>query len=1367
MKLRLPLLLRLALLSTAAAYTLGSGCLFADDAPADAAQDDPIAEAVDEEESDSPTIGFEGYTESQLVDIQSSDSAGAVIRQMLENSTTGAVANVGTSSSTSNGATAAAESPALTLSAPAEPVTDTTLSDSAGEGAVAPFFSAEEAAALVVASPATSTPSLKNTSTATLSSSDSPDETTSSSSATGASASLGSVGSAGGAGASSGGGSASYTLTSSAPDSSSSLVITTPTDDTSSDPIAEDVLEDTPTEDTTTSTLPDSSTSTLAGTSSTSATTRTLPVLKLLGSTSETSTQGIVKVDEQTLSAGSKLKGVEFVWGQMASGPAVNILYLGNNDPSPKSVEVAADSFYVCPAGDNTMFNIETLVVSNKDSCVNVQNNPWVGYNKGAYSLDLTVKQLSVNGSASLDVSRTQTGAISVSIGKVENSSTESTTGPLLTSVTNSGTLTLGINANPTENVKASSVSIGILTNKANGTMTLNGTTTITGLITNYGKLTNNGTLTLAFGAVLNLEQFSRENVSAPSSSGKQTIQYTFTIADGSGSLSKEDGAILRFNGCDNLGNLTIRNNKIAAERTEYWIVNNETKTAADIVESSVQAIVVDSGCFLTDVGGEMTTSIEGSGTVQITGDVDYAGKSFLDYFSGTVKVGQGSSFNAGDTAFAKDIDLAGGSLNADGDESYTGAISVSADSKISSASEKTTLSGALSGGAKLTIEGEGTVLLSGDSSGFTGAISVDSGSLELDTKGKGSLASCSSVSVSQGATLIGSFSLTNGTFELNGVWDLTGVNAYGSGQLASYLGKVSSGSGALKFAAAGSNAYVLGGDVNTKGLDLAFVGSGQKQTEINGWQNTNSVLTVSSGSTLSTVDELRVESTATVKVESGGIVEVGGVLNLGHDVRDNYGHFLLDGGQLIAQGVGRTNGDDAVDSSKNTFRMSGGTLTLTKENAEISGVYTEISGGILDTSRAAWGISSSDASVGGVTVSDVKDGVGGNSGNALTLTGAKITGDISLEGTARLVLKNVTVTGNDVKLGGDGRTVQVALGNLTVEDSVTTKGNLEVATGNNLVVKGTYATSGAVSSLKLQGEATASLQNGDTVVATVKKNGTEADASITGGVTMKYDSDSGKAVIEGAGGGSSATITNSLLTVANGSTLSLQNVILAGSTKISAGTAAAAAVALLDEGSGESSGTVTAVDLTDSVIQLSKDNAAPDNETNPVDNLTKGSTLTKTGTSGGEGNMLPIQQDTAKVYTIDYTGATGVTLTGALTFDFDTFTVEGMTGSGYYLLNELLKEYDYVALRFADDVTVDPEKVAVTSKVTMGTETVTSTGYYVGDTAVVNATSSSGVVVYFDAMALPEPTTSTLSLLALAALCARRRRSRTRAHAE
>lgn len=421
---------------------------------------------------------------------------------------------------------------------------------------------------------------------------------------------------------------------------------------------------------------------------------------------------------------------------------------------------------------------------------------------------------------------------------------------------------------------------------------------------------------------------------------------------------------------------------------------------------------------------------------------------------------------------------------------------------------------------------------------------------------------------------------------------------------------------------------------------------------------------------------------------------------------------------------------------------MSGGVLTLTQskngERESFSGVDADISGGVLDVSKASWGIDGEGVSVkvGVVVVSDVYEDANGNSvsdSHTLTLKNSEINGDITLKGTAGLILKDVTVTGESVKLGGDGR-------------SVTAEGFLNV-----------------------QENATLKLSAGDTSVTTIKnRDGSTDAASITGGVTMKYDSAGNKAVIAGDGNGSSATITNSLLTVASGSTLSLQNVILAGNTQISAGTAAAAAVALLDEGSGESSSAATTVNLSGSVIQLSKDNATPDKATNSVGNLTKGATLTKTGTADGEGNTLTIQQDTAKVYTIDYTGATGVTLTGELTFDFDTFTVADRTGSGYYLLNELLKEYDYVALRFADGVTVDPKTVAVTSKVTMGTETVRSAGYYAGGTnGVVNSNGTSGVVVYFDAMALPEPTTSTLGLLALAALCARRRRSRIRAHAE
>ena len=657
MKLRLPLLLRLALLSTAAAYTLGSGCLFADDAPADAAQDDPIAEAVDEEEGDSPAIGFEGYTESQLVDIQSSDSAGAVIRQMLENSTTGAVANVGTTSSTSNGATtAAAESPALTLSAPAEPVTDTalttsTLSDSAGEGAVAPFFSAEEAAALAIESTVTSTPSLKNASTATLSSSDSSDETTSSTSATGASSSIASVGSAsaGGSVAFSGGGSASYSLTSSAPDSSSSsLVITTPTDDSSSDPIAEDVLEDSTTEDTTTSTtLPDSSASTLASSTS-SATTRTLPPLKLLGATGDSVT--VVDGGSSTTMGDSfnEKYGVKYSnEGKLGDTNLVgNIVYLNGTHNLPE-LKLSGQSFWVCPDVDGTVFKITTLTTSTSSSTVKFQNNEWHNtWGGGDRSMSVNIETLSVNGSASLEVNQTHNGAITVSIGKVENSSTESTTGPLLTSVTNSGVLTLGTAA--TEVEAASTISTGSITNTNSGTLNLYGNLSTTSTISNSGTIVLGSGVSLSFDSLENLEKWyhdSKDTSGTARNSGYLSGRYLIkggmvTKTDESMSATCGDESYtLDFSSSDGVV-MTIN----PQSRGVYYISSGDSLLYGDagnsMADDTTTSIVLNGGTFqLGETALGKAVGLSQASTLQLNKEATFAASSVVAFNAGSGQI--------------------------------------------------------------------------------------------------------------------------------------------------------------------------------------------------------------------------------------------------------------------------------------------------------------------------------------------------------------------------------------------------------------------------------------------------------------------------------------------------------------------------------------------------------------------------------------------------------------------------------------------------------------------------------------------------------------------------------------------------------
>ena len=619
MKLRLPLLLRLALLSTAAAYTLGSGCLFADDAPADAAQDDPIAEAVEDDDAAlMPTIGFEGYTESQLVDIQSSDAVGAVIHGVLENSTTGAVANVGTTSSTSNGAPPAAESPALTLSAPSEPATDSalttsTLSDSAGEGAVAPFFSAEEAAALVVASPATSTPLIKNASTATLTSSDASDETTSSAVANGAvSSSIASVGSvsAGGAGASSGGGSASYSLTSSSSDSSSSsLVTTTTTDDTSSDPIAEEVLEDSTTETTTTSTtLPDSSASTLATTTSSSTTTtRTLPPLKLLGAAGNSVT--VSKGNDNASLGGTNSDafvkyGVEFITNgdldnDNKSGDKSILYFHGDsNNGSFDSMTLTGKQFWLRQAGKDTAvnFKIGSMTLNTDAAEVTFSSNPWEG-NK----FYITVSTLAVSGSATLKVDQSsKEKAVSVTI--------DSVSGGSLSEVTNSGVLTLGTAA--TEVEAASTISTGSITNS--GTLNL------------YGKLIagnvalNGATLTIGEGATLSTSSMDISGVTTIDNSANNSVytQTAVSLADGT-SLTLWNTNLTASSSTDRTsGSLTVR--------------GNGTLT----LTSKLKDLTIEGGIVVTSTTGEVAP-ISGTVTVKAGGTYKVGGHDGLGWSNG------------------------------------------------------------------------------------------------------------------------------------------------------------------------------------------------------------------------------------------------------------------------------------------------------------------------------------------------------------------------------------------------------------------------------------------------------------------------------------------------------------------------------------------------------------------------------------------------------------------------------------------------------------------------------------------------------------------------------------------------------------
>ncbi|MCI6981622.1 MAG: hypothetical protein MR894_05360 [Akkermansia muciniphila] len=285
---------------------------------------------------------------------------------------------------------------------------------------------------------------------------------------------------------------------------------------------------------------------------------------------------------------------------------------------------------------------------------------------------------------------------------------------------------------------------------------------------------------------------------------------------------------------------------------------------------------------------------------------------------------------------------------------------------------------------------------------------------------------------------------------------------------------------------------------------------------------------------------------------------------------------------------------------------------------------------------------------------------------------------------------------------------------------------------------------------LAADGSSGINISDGEKTLTTIRTNTTGSSSSgnaTLSSCTFTYNNTTGHAEISGS------TIDRAVIDVVNGSTLELKDVVLTASTWLHD-----------EETTGDGGSTTTyAGSVILNGVEGKVTGTGKDGGT-----LQTGTVLTKTGTTGDSAVTQQLEGD-AKVFKIAYSQITQMAFIGGtgLTLDFNSY--DG--GKGFASLYETLNgKYDYVAIEFDSTVgEINFSTLVVNAKITNGDGvTGTTTGYYVGGTnGVVNSNGTSGVVVYFDAMALPEPTTSTLGLLALAALCARRRRSRTRAHAE
>ena len=390
-----------------------------------------------------------------------------------------------------------------------------------------------------------------------------------------------------------------------------------------------------------------------------------------------------------------------------------------------------------------------------------------------------------------------------------------------------------------------------------------------------------------------------------------------------------------------------------------------------------------------------------------------------------------------------------------------------------------------------------------------------------------------------------------------------------------------------------------------------------------------------------------------------------------------------------------------AFEAGKGTVNL---TLTgdATVVNAEIGAVIG--SAGILN-----------------VTIDATNDRIFNKEVTAENLTVDTQTG----ESTGKIVLQGTTIVKKVADLTAEKALLQVQGDGILMASSV----NLAENGGSGINIAD--GSGNLVTTIRTNVPTTPSAQSEE------GESGERVSTSTGGTITnamFVYDSkskDGAHAKIEGLGT-AAAIIDKAVIDVAKGSTLELSNVVLTTETWVH------------DEGEENSyTGNLVLNKVVGAITKSGSDGGTFGTATELT--RTGGTSVTKTAEAG------------AKIFKISYSQINQMNqLSGSLlTLDFDSYT--SANGTGFAALYKELQGYDYVAVVFDNTVSSAKfETLEVKSRITNGQgATATSTGYY-------NATLTSGVVVYFDALALPEPTTSTLALLALTALCARRRRPQT-----
>lgn len=411
------------------------------------------------------------------------------------------------------------------------------------------------------------------------------------------------------------------------------------------------------------------------------------------------------------------------------------------------------------------------------------------------------------------------------------------------------------------------------------------------------------------------------------------------------------------------------------------------------------------------------------------------------------------------------------------------------------------------------------------------------------------------------------------------------------------------------------------------------------------------------------------------------------------------------DGSRIALHNVDVLNGDITIEGTAVIASLQGSVNRSTTFNGTLRGDTLSVGGGERGAYQQFYLLTDkSDAT-------ELKNLLIGKSGNSnwtnVIVSGAQaLAQEVSFDAncgknSGRLFIEADNSISKLISDAGIGYTAITNGHSLTVKDSINYGGTLVL--GNTLN-----------KNITASGVSVGNVLSGDAYVTL--KNNAEGTMQTSGELSMSADDTKQEATIKGDG---KTVVSNTLIDLAAGTTLHLQDVVLADTSKL---TDAPATVEMSNVtvqakvGSNLSAGTATT--------------------------LAAGTTLTQFGEGGKQQTLA--QNEACTAYTLN--SIENVSLKGnSMTIQLSDLTYEELLGL----------DTPWVGITLAGTAAFDTTSALEVYLSVVGghdSDTIyTMLGYHSGSTS--NA-------VYFNlGEAVPEPTTSTLSLLALAVLCARRRR--------